>query len=198
MKEVKEDNLSRKLGRFWRTLFLTEDGRPKSTVLLYSFALSFLFLAVYGLVFAFLTRPLALLFKDDQSTTGIIYLLGYPLTWKSLVESILLGLIGSAVCCGISLLIKERAIPAGAYIWLLVYLVVALITMIFLARDPEAEGRKFDPAVYRLFLFYILLFVPAGLLSGTIFTHHRYGVYRRARIRKEMELLAREEEEKGY
>ena len=196
MKEVKEDNLSRKLGRFWRTLFLTEDGRPKSTVLLYSFALSFVFIAIYALVFVFLTVPLSKLFRDDQPTTWIVYIFGFPLTWKSLLESVILGLLGSAVCCGISLLIKERAIPAGAYIWLTVFLVIILIAMIFLAKDPDAESYKFQPEVYRLFLFYVVLFVPAGHLSGTIFTHHRYGVYRRAKLKKDQELAEKEQGER--
>ena len=192
----KEDKLSARLGRFWRTLFLTEDGRPKSTVLLYSFALGFVFVAIYVLVFVFLTVPLSKLFRDDQPTTWIVYIFGFPLTWKSLIESVILGLLGSAVCCGLSLLIKERAIPAGAYIWLTVYLVIMLIAMIFIAKDPDAESYNFQPEVYRLFLFYIVLYVPAGLLSGTIFTHHRYGVFRRAKLRKEQELAEKEKEER--
>ena len=169
----KEDKFSGRLARFWRTLFLTEDGRPKSTMILYSFALSFVFLLIYTLAYAFLVAPIEQLLGD------------LPVFWKNVLESIIPGLSGSVVCCGISLLIKERAIPAGAYIWLLVYVVVMMIAMIFIAGDAE---------VYRFFLFLLLMYVPAGLLSGTIFTHHRYGVYRREKLRQEMEIAEKEKE----
>ena len=190
---AKDDKLSARLGRFWRTLFLTEDGRPKSTVLLYSFALSFLFLAIYAAAYAFLVGPLQSLLLPGYGQMTPEELAAFSkanesrIFWANVLESVLPGLAGSAVCCGISLLIKERAIPAGAYIWLVVFLAVILIAMIFIARDA---------AVYRIFLYFILMYVPAGLLSGTIFTHHRYGVYRRARLKKQRELEAREREEK--
>ena len=202
MKEVKEDNLSRKLGRFWRTLFLTEDGRPKSTVLLYSFALSFLFLAIYAAAYAFLLRPIQSLVLPGYTELTPEEITEFGRThastifWVNVLESILPGLIGSAVCCGISLFIKERAIPAGAYIWLVVFLVVILIALIFVSRDPESETYRFYPELYKSWLVVIILpYVPAGLLSGTIFTHHRYGVYRRARLRKERELAEKEKEQ---
>ena len=202
MKEVKEDNLSRKLGRFWRTLFLTEDGRPKSTVLLYSFALSFLFLAIYAAAYAFLLRPIQSLVLPGYTELTPEEIAEFGRThastifWVNVLESILPGLVGSAVCCGISLLIKERAIPAGAYIWLVVFLVVILIALIFVSRDPESETYRFYPELYKSWLVVIILpYVPAGLLSGTIFTHHRYGVYRRARLRKERELAEKEKEQ---
>ena len=169
----KEDKLSLRLARFWRTLFLTEDGRPKSTVILYSFALSFVFLGIYALAYTFLVAPV------EQVAKGL------SVFWRNVLESVIPGLSGSVVCCGISLLIKERAIPAGAYIWLFLYVVVMMIAMIFIAGDAD---------VYRFFLFLLLMYVPAGLLSGTIFTHHRYGVYRRAKLRKEMELREKEKE----
>jgi hypothetical protein len=60
-----------------------------------------------------------------------------------------------------------------------VLLVIVLVAMIPIARDAQ---------VYRSFLFFVLMYVPVGLLSGTIFTHHRYGAYRRAKKRKALEL----------
>jgi hypothetical protein len=169
--EGKEDNLSKKLGRFWRTLFLTETGRPKSTVILYSFTLSFAFMAIYALAYGFMVKPI------DEALKGL------SVTWRNVLESVIPGLSGSIVCCGISLLIKERIIPAGAYIWHVVFVVIFLVAMI--AEDAE---------VYRFFLYFILLYVPVGLLTGTIFTHHRYGVYRRAKIKKEREIAEKERE----
>jgi hypothetical protein len=187
----KEDKLSGKLARFWRTLFLTEDGRPKSTVILYSFALSFVFLAVYALAYTFLTAPIQFIFLPGYAAMTAEEMAAFAQThrsavfWMNVLESVIPGLSGSVVCCGISLLFKERAIPAGAYIWLTVFLVIVLAAMAFIAREP---------GVYRLFLYFVLIYVPVGLLSGTIFTHHRYGVYRRAKLRKEMEISEKEKE----
>ena len=188
----KEDKLSLRLARFWRTLFLTEDGRPKSTVILYSFALSFVFLGIYALAYTFLVGVIQQLFVPNLQDMTLEEFSDYVLAhrsqviWMNVAESVIPGLSGSVICCGISLLIKERAIPAGAYIWLVVFLVVALIAMLPIAKDME---------VYRSFLSLLLMYVPAGLLSGTIFTHHRYGVYRRAKLRKEMELREKEKEQ---
>ena len=173
--EGKEDKLSGRLARFWRTLFLTEDGRPKSTLLLYSFALSFVYLGIYIAVYALLSGPLDKLF-DGAEVHWVIVLLGVPVTWKTIVESVILGLLGSVVCCALSLLAKNRLIPAGAYIWLVVLLLVVLVAAIFVMGE-----------YYWSFVGFLLLYVPAGLLSGTIFTHHRYGVCRRAALRKKME-----------
>lgn len=181
----KEDNLSEKLGRFWRVLFLTEDGRPKSSVLLYSFLLSLVFLAIHVAAYAFLVGPIQKIFVPDFERMTLKEFSEFALAnktlvfWMNVLESVLPGLAGAVVCCGISLLIKERAIPAGAYIWLVVLLVIVLIAMIPIARDAQ---------VYRSFLFFVLMYVPVGLLTGTIFTHHRYGAYRRAKKRKALEL----------
>ena len=189
----KEDKLTGRLTRFWRTLFLTEDGRPKSTLLLYSFALSFVFLAIYAMAYVFLVAPIQSIFLPSSAEMTAEELAEFAEThrstvfWMNVLESVIPGLSGSVVCCGISLLIKERAIPAGAYIWLVVYVVVILIAMAFIAGSWE---------VYRFFLFFLLMYVPVGLFTGTVFTHHRYGVYRRAKLQKEMELEAREKEGK--
>ena len=188
-----DDKLSEKLGRFWRTLFLTETGRPKSTVLLYSFLLSLVFLAIYVAAYAFLVGPIQQIFIPDFKSMTLKEFSEFSLahkdlvTWMNVLESLLPGLAGSIVCCGISLLIKDRAVPAGAYIWLVVLLVVVLIAMIPIAKNAE---------VYKSFLFFILMYVPAGLLTGTIFTHHRYGVYRKEKLRKQREREEAERKEK--
>ena len=188
-----DDKLSEKLGRFWRTLFLTETGRPKSTVLLYSFLLSLVFLAIYVAAYAFLVGPIQQIFIPDFKSMTLKEFSEFSLahkdlvTWMNVLESLLPGLAGSIVCCGISLLIKDRAVPAGAYIWLVVLLVVVLIAMIPIAKNAE---------VYKSFLFFILMYVPVGLLTGTIFTHHRYGVYRKEKLRKQREREEAERKEK--
>ena len=50
--------------------------------------------------------------------------------------------------------------------------------------------------VYKAFLYFVLMYVPAGLLTGTIFTHHRYGTYRREKLRKQREREEAERKEK--
>ncbi|MBR3436404.1 MAG: hypothetical protein IKG97_01480 [Lachnospiraceae bacterium] len=189
----KEDNLSEKLARFWRTLFLTETGRPKSTVLLYSFLLSLVFLAIYALAYAFLVGAIQQFFVPGLSRMTLEEFSEYMLAhknlapWMNITQSVVPGVLGSVVCCLLSLAIKERAVPAGAYIWLVVFLVVVLVAMIPIARDAD---------VYKAFLYFVLMYVPAGLLTGTIFTHHRYGTYRKEKLRKQREREEAERKEK--
>ena len=191
--EGKEDNLSLKLARVWRTLFLTETGRPKSTVLLYSFLLSLVFLAIYMAAYAFMVGMIQQMFVPGVQNMTLEEFSEYALAhrsqvvWMNVAESVIPGLSGSVVCCGISLLIKEKAIPAGAYIWLVVYLVVVLIAMLPIAKDMQ---------VYKSFLYFVLMYVPVGLLTGTIFTHHRYGIYRKEKLRKQREREEAERKEK--
>ena len=72
----KEDNLSEKLARFWRTLFLTETGRPKSTVLLYSFLLSLVFLAIGVAAVAFAVGVFMSAFVGFNVVADMLLLIG--------------------------------------------------------------------------------------------------------------------------
>lgn len=145
----KNDNaLKHRLDRFWAALFLTPEGKPKSAFLLYSFCLSLVFLAVYGVSYFFLIDALEALFAQSSVTV------------RNIFESVVPGLAGSAVCCAPWLAIKNKRMLPAAYIWLALYALAALAAMAFLV-----EGEEF-----RVFLYFYLMLVPCGLVSGAVFS----------------------------
>ncbi len=136
--------LREKLDRFWAALFLTEDGRPKSAMLLYSFCLSLLFVGVYALAYGFLIDKLELLFAAQ------------PVPVRNILQSVLPGLAGSIVCCATWFLFKDKRLVPAAYLWLILYALAALVAMVFLTGGEE----------YRIFLYFFAMLVPVGLVSG--------------------------------
>ena len=157
--------LRQKLDRFWAALFLTEDGRPKSASMLYSFCLSLVFLAVYALLYGFLF---------DWLETQLA-LQSVPL--RNLFESVVPGLAGTLVCCPLFFAFKDRRLVPAAYLWLIVYALVAVVTMLFLTSGEE----------FKIFLYFFGMFVPVGLVSGALAS---FLLLRRFNRRKEREKQA--------
>ncbi|MDR1765138.1 MAG: hypothetical protein LBR77_03420 [Lachnospiraceae bacterium] len=142
------ENLSGRLYRFWSVLFLTPEGRPKSTLLLYSFCLSFVLLAIYGVAYYFLID--ALEYALASSPTFV----------RNVAECLVPGIVGTAVCCLLyALPHKDRRVIPVSYLWLWLYGVLSLVVMAVLCRG--------DGEAFRLFLYLYALLVPVGLVSGT-------------------------------
>ena len=51
-------SFQRKIDHICRVVFLTEEGKPKSTILIYSFSLSLLFIVVFLISYWLLLEPL--------------------------------------------------------------------------------------------------------------------------------------------
>lgn len=143
-----ETSLRTKLDRFWAALFLTQEGKPKSAVFLYSFCLSLLFAVIYGVLYFFLIDVLETAFA------------AYSAPVRNLFESVVPGLAGTIVCCSQWYVIRDRRIVPAAYLWLIVMAAAILITMALLA-DGES---------IRIFFYFYLMLVPVGLVSGSAFT----------------------------
>ena len=146
MSNTNGGTLRQKLDRFWAALFLTEDGRPKSASMLYSFCLSLVFLAVYAILYGVLIDWLETQFSAQS--VGL----------RNLFESVLPGLAGTLVCCPLFFAFKDRRLVPAAYLWLIVYAVVAVVTMLFITNGEE----------FRIFLYFFGMFVPVGLVSGSL------------------------------
>lgn len=141
-------NLRTKLDRFWAALFLTPEGKPKSAVFLYSFCLSILFAAVYGILYFFLIDVLESAFAGSSTLV------------RNIFESVVPGLAGTAVCCPLWYVIKNRRIVPAAYLWLAVFAVAVLIAAALLTNGET----------FRIFLYFYLMLVPTGLVSGSVLT----------------------------
>lgn len=153
--------MRRKMDKFWTALFLTPEGRPKSAKLLYSFCLSIVFMVVYGLCYWFLTDPLE---HALASASPLI---------RNLFEAIVPGLVGSAICCSLYCICKDKSYMPFIYTWLLLFALAALVTLL-----SVTEGEY----VSMLLRVYALI-VPTGLISGSVFS---WGMYVRWRRKKEV------------
>ena len=113
----REKEQARRVESFWDAFQLTENGHVKSTLLLNSFCLSILFLAVYGAAFFLLTDPIH------------AWLALAPRAVENLVSALLPALIGTAIC-------------ALTHLILLLAL-ASLVTMLLLLRGDHGASVLF-------------------------------------------------------
>ena len=129
---------------FWRAFLFTEDGKPKSGFLVYTFSLSIVFIALLLIGFNFIVDWLSPLTASWPVTLGNLF--------ASLCVSAAVMLIGAVL----HRLLSDKRLMLGTYLWLLLYLVASVITMALLLRDWETM---------RVFLHFVLWFaaIPVGL-----------------------------------
>ncbi|MEG1014766.1 MAG: hypothetical protein RSE58_09190 [Clostridia bacterium] len=97
----------------FRDLFIMiENGKPKNTFLLYSFALSFFFLAVYAFAYILLAKPVELVFQRISMNLA---------AW---MEAFLPAVAGTALCALCQLIAKDKRLAVAAFVWLGLYTVV--------------------------------------------------------------------------
>lgn len=129
---------------FWRTFLFTENGKPKSGFLIYTFCLSAVFIALHLIAFTYIVDWLALLTESWPVALGNLF--------ASLCVSAAVLLVGYVL----HRLLSDKRLMLGTYLWLLLYLVASVITMALLLRDWETM---------RVFLHFVLWFaaIPVGL-----------------------------------
>ena len=113
----KEEQRKSKAEGFWEAFRFTENGKPKSSLVIYTFSLSVLFAAVYALCYEgairLLTGPLASL----------------PAWGSNLVISLAASGIGAAVCCAPHRFFRDKRLVFGGHLWLCGYAAVILAVM---------------------------------------------------------------------
>ncbi len=131
---------------FWSAFQMTENGKVKSTLMLYSFCLCWVFIAVYAAAFFLLLDPLDALVS------------GAPGIVVHVVEAVVPALVGAVVCALPWPLLKEKRILPASYTWMFLLSMACLIAMLVMMKDePEARG---------LFLQFFVQAVPAPVLLG--------------------------------
>lgn len=123
---------------FWNIFLFTKNGKIKSTLLINSFSLSILFLAVYLLSYYLLIDLI------DMAVADV-----FPIWLTNVCESILPGVIAALLCCALLYVFKERRLVPLAHLWLALYAVVLLIGV---AAGLEAEARRLFLALYASFV----------------------------------------------
>lgn len=156
-RDARDRERTNKANSFWDAFLMTENGKVKSTLLIYSFFLSVVYLAVYFAAFIFLLDPI-------HAMTD-----GAPMAAVYLAEALIPAVAGTAVC-GLSWkLFRDKRLMPATYAWLVVMALVVLVTMLVLFGD-DAGSRN-------LFLQFFALSVPAPLILGcgmTFLLYRRY------------------------
>lgn len=153
-KEI-DERIGKAAGRFWSAFQMTENGKVKSTLMLYSFCLCWVFLAVYVLCFALLNRPLDALLS------------GLPVAAVNLVEALVPAAAGTAVCCLTWLLPGDKRLLPAAYLWLALLVLACLITLIVLM------GWQSAPLILQFFGMFTLAPLLLGLGSSMLLYRRR-------------------------
>ena len=126
---------------FWNAFQLTENGHVKSTLLLNSFCLSIVFLAVYFAAFYLLTDPIHALLSSAV---------------ENLANALLPAIVGTAVC-GLTHLFCRPQTVLASYLWLLALAAAILVVMLLMLHGGAGTA---------LFLSFYAMLVPASLISG--------------------------------
>lgn len=156
-KSERERRQSERAEKFWSAFRLTENGHVKSTLMLNSFCLSFVFALVYVAAFYLMIDPLHTILS------------GFPPVVENIAESVLPAALGTGVCSISWLIFGEKRMMLASYIWLFVISLAAFITMIILLWGESAQIIAF--------LHVFLMLISAPLLLGcsvAIYLYYRY------------------------
>ena len=138
---------------FWSAFRMTENGKPKSGLLVYTFCLSFVMLAVYGGAFFVVIEGL------HNLTAGLPVFLG------NLIQALAAAIVGLLVSMLLHFVLPDKRLMFGAYLWLTLYAAACLVTLLTFLRGTGAVGA--------LLTFYGW-FVVIPLVLGLVVTYYLF------------------------
>lgn len=138
---------------FWKAFLFTENGKPKSALVIYTFFLSVGMLVLYFLAFNLIIEGL----------TPVMA--GLPPFLSNLLQSLAAGVIMLLAAWVLHRVLKDKRLMFGTYLWLSLYAVAMLITMLILLRGTGAEPE---------FLVFFAWFALIPLILGLVGTYLLY------------------------
>lgn len=155
--KAKEEARMKRADSFWNIFLFTKNGKVKSTLVVNSFSLSILYLAVYAAAYFFLIDPI------EAVAAGVC-----PVWLTNVLESLIPGVLGTCVCVAPFFLFRDKRLVPVAYGWLVLY---AAVTLIGVSIGLDAESRTI------FFNLYAML-VPVPLLLGCAVSHRLFRLER--------------------
>ena len=155
-KEI-DEQVGKFADKFWGAFQMTENGRVKSTLMLYSFCLCWVLLAVYGGCFALINPWL------DSLLRGA----GAPIMITNLLEALLPAAAGTAAASLTWLLPGDKRLLPAAYIWLALLMLACLVALILLMGWGDAW------VVFSFFGMFVLAPLAMGL-GASFLAYHLY------------------------
>ena len=163
MANKERGQLSRKVDQICSAIFLTEDGKPKSALLIYSFSLALVFVVVFLASYMLLLEPIE---KAFQARSVFV---------RNVVEYTVPAIVGCIPALALSFAFRERKnMVAVAFIWLDVIVLIMFVTMAFMTEKGEWATE------YGLFLTIIGLPMLISAVLGTLGSQIIYRRRRRA------------------
>ena len=152
-RKARKEKWAQREKNFWKVFLFTEDGKPKSGLMVYTFCLSFVFLAIYMAAFHYAIEWL----------TPVLS--GLPVFFSNLIQSLSASVAGLLIGFLLHRVLTDKRLVFGSYLWLALYAVAVCVTMIILLREAEAIS---------LFLTFYSWFVLIPLVLGLAVTYLLY------------------------
>lgn len=156
-KKERKEKWARREKSFWKAFLFTEDGKPKSGLMVYTFCLSIAFVLLYigafNLIITWLSPVTA----------------AWPVFAGNLVQSLAAGAVGALAALILHRLFSDKRLMLGTYLWLAGYIVLVSVSMIFLLGDREAFG-----AFLHFFAWFAAIPVILGLLVSYLLYRRDY------------------------
>ncbi|MBO4861508.1 MAG: hypothetical protein J5535_01245 [Firmicutes bacterium] len=133
--------------KFWSTFLFTENGKPKSGFLIYTFCLAILFFAIQYASFYFIVDWL-------HPVTD-----GWPLVLGNLTGSIICSLPALLIGWLLHRWFSDKRLMLGTYIWLALLAAASVITMAFMLK-----GTGSMPEFITFFCWFAIIPLVLGLI----------------------------------
>ena len=154
-KKERKEKWAKREKNFWKAFLFTEDGKPKSGLMVYTFCLSIVFVLLYIGAFNLIINWLSPVTAE------------WPVFAGNLVQSLAAGVVGVLVTLILHRIFSEKRLMLGTYLWLAGYILLVSVSMIFMLGDWEAFV-----AFLHFFAWFAVIPVALGLIVS-------YFLYRR-------------------
>lgn len=146
-KKASKAKWERRERNFWKVFLFTDEGKPKSGLILYTFCLSFVFLAIYITAFYFVIEWLTPVME------------GFPVILSNLFQSLAATAVGLLIGLVLHLVLTDKRLVFGSHIWLAVYTVAVWITMLVILR-----GTGGIPTFLTFYAWFVLIPLAVALV----------------------------------
>lgn len=152
-KKERKEKWAKREKNFWKAFLFTEDGKPKSGLMVYTFCLSIVFVLLYIGAFNLIINWLSPVTAE------------WPVFAGNLVQSLAAGVVGVLVTLILHRIFSEKRLMLGTYLWLAGYILLVSVSMIFMLGDWEA---------FAAFLHFFAWFAVIPVILGLIVSYFLY------------------------
>lgn len=156
-KQERKEKWEKREKGFWKAFLFTEDGKPKSGLMIYTFCLSFVLLGFY----------IAAFYLSVEYLTPCMA--GFPAFLSNLLQALAASAAGVLMSFLLHKMLPDKRLIFGSHLWLLVYAVAAVITLLIFLWGTGAAG-----AMFVFFGWCVAIPLTLGLAAGYAMYRHDY------------------------